>query len=172
MRYFLLHIFLLVISSNNGCCNSSKHILFNSCDTSPVAIGFVNDFEGVLQPGLEMILDSIIRNHKKTTTNEIAIISLKIDTNKIKSLDDFSKLTRQLMNDWGVGVKGKNNGVGIIFSIQARMIRIETGIGMEMKLTDDEADHIIQAIVIPQFRKGNIYQGIYDGLLAIIREIK
>ena len=44
--------------------------------------------------------------------------------------------------------------------------------GLENKLKDEEAKKIIDDIIIPEFKKGDFYIGIKNGLIVIINEIK
>ena len=69
---------------------------------------------------------------------------------------------------WGIGQKGKNNGVIFIVAPNDRTTRIEVGYGLEGKLTDALSSKIIQSIVLPQFRQSNIQGGVVDGTTAII----
>jgi uncharacterized protein len=76
------------------------------------------------------------------------------------------------MNKWGVGKKNMDNGVGIIFSVKRRMVRIEVGSGLSHLLTDDESLQIINTRILPEFKKGNYYKGVSDALASIIRNIR
>ena len=76
-----------------------------------------------------------------------------------------------MFNAWGIGEKGKNNGIGVHMSPNLKMIRIEIGYGLNIKLTDEEAKQIIDRIIIPEFKNGNYFIGISKGLKAIFNEI-
>lgn len=135
-------------------------------------IGWVSDYEHVFRTNEITYLDSIIGNHKKLTTNEIAVATLRLDTFSIKTPEDFDQLSLKLFNKWGVGEKDKNNGVGILISVELKKIRIEVGYGLETKLTDEETKIIIDTIIIPDFKKGDYFTGISKGLQAIFKEIQ
>ena len=119
-----------------------------------------------------MILGSIIGEHESETTNEIAVVTLALDTASIRSVKEFDQFSLELFNQWGVGKKEKNNGVGIIFSKKLKKIRIEVGKGMESKLTNNEAKFIIDSLMIPEFKKSNYFEGTLKGLQEIIKEIQ
>src|SRR4030095_7151607 len=137
-----------------------------------VPLGWVSDYEKNFSNEQLNILDSIIILHEKETSNEIAIVTLEIDTATIKSLEEFQEFGLELFNEWGVGKDEKNNGIVIVFSKKLRMIRIEVGEGLTTKLTDEEAKAIIDNLIIPEFKKTNYFDGILRGLLAIIKEIQ
>jgi uncharacterized protein len=135
----------------------------------PVGTGWVTDFEGIFKDNEKHILDSIISDYEKRTTNEIAIITIRDDQTTKEAFDDF---VLQIHNTWGVGKKGINNGIVLGISRQLRKIRISTGYGIEGKLTNEEAKNIIDTIMLPEFGKGNMFLGTRNGLLAIINKVK
>lgn len=151
----------------------------NSKDTLPARsiipekpIGWISDFDRVFTLNEAAYLDSLINNHEIQTTNEIALVTLQLDSFQIKTPEDFDKFSLTLFKRWGVGKKDKNNGIGILISINLRKIRIEVGYGLESKLTDVEAKKIIDTIIIPEFKNGNYYLGTLYGLKAILKEIE
>jgi uncharacterized protein len=184
MRYFLIFFFFLTVIIYPGCDERSKKEEKTSISSSDSSLvidnvssvlplkGFVSDFENVFLPKQIQVLDSVVTSHEKETSNEIAIVSLTVDTNKVKDIQRFSKLTLDYARKWGVGKKDINNGICIIFSLKARMIRIEVGYGLESKLTNEEAQNIIDNIIVPLFKKGEYFEGVLEGLQAVIKEIK
>ena len=51
-----------------------------------------------------------------------------------------------------------------------RAVRIETGYGLEGAITDLHAKRIISEIIIPQFKAGQFYAGVRDGVDVAIFE--
>lgn len=135
-------------------------------------IGWVSDFEKVFTDEQIKTLDSIIAKHEEESGNEIAIITLALDSVTIKSVNDFEQFTLRLFNQWGIGKKEKNNGVAIIISQKLKKIRIEVGHGLESKLTNTKAKTIIDSSIIPEFKRSNYFEGTWKGLLEIIKEIQ
>jgi len=134
----------------------------------PDYIGFVNDFEGIFTEGQIKELNDIISKHEKETTNEIAIVTI----NSFEPYETLFDYSLGLANYWGIGKKDKNNGVAIVFGQKIRQIRIQVGYGLENKLKEEEAKKIIDDIIITEFKKGDFYTGIKNGLIAIINDIK
>lgn len=77
-----------------------------------------------------------------------------------------------IANNWGVGKKGKNNGILIGISTGLRTIRIQNGYGIEAKLTDAETNKIIEDIILPKFKNGNFFEGTKSGLLALMQKVR
>ncbi len=69
---------------------------------------------------------------------------------------------------WGIGQKGKNNGLLLIVAPKEHDVRIEVGYGLEGTMPDASANAIIQGIIIPRFRSGDMQGGIKAGVEAII----
>jgi uncharacterized protein len=168
MRSLLIFSFsgLLFFSPASGQKNKLEKLI----PKEPV--GWVSDFENVFIESQIRVLDSIILNHTHETGTEVVIVTLKLDSLSISSLDEFEELSLMLFNQWGIGQKTLNNGVAIIFSRNLRKIRIEVGEGLTAKLTDKEAKSIIDNTIIPEFKRSDYYQGVLNGLQQLLKEIK
>lgn len=135
-------------------------------------IGFVSDFEKIFTPSQVTYLDSIAQAHQDKTTNQLAVVTLPLDSTNIKNVDDFSMFAKALFNKWGVGQRDKNNGVGILISTNLKSVRISVGTGLEEKLTDDEAQSIISSIILPAFRSGEFFNGVKEAVFAVMKEVQ
>jgi uncharacterized protein len=174
---FIYTVILLSVAYASCGQNKNKNKLnpANTSDTFAIPakpVGWVSDFEKIFSEAQILILDSIIAKHEELTTNEIAIVCCNPDTNVVKNSNDFQKFTLTLLNKWGIGKDDKNNGVGIVFSPLLTKIRIEPGPGLQTKLTTEECRLIIDKTIIPSFKEGNYYEGIYNALFAVIKEIE
>ena len=74
----------------------------------------------------------------------------------------------QLGRHWGIGQKGKNNGVLLIVDSGERQARIDVGYGLEGTLTDAQSVLIIHDVMAPHFRNGDYAGGITAGTDAIL----
>jgi uncharacterized protein len=72
---------------------------------------------------------------------------------------------------WGIGQKGKNNGLLLLVAPKDRQLRIEVGYGLEGDLPDATANAIIQDDILPRFRAGDMAAGIEAGAQAIIKTL-
>lgn len=132
----------------------------------PALTGHVVDEAGLLSPQTEAELESQLAAHERATTNQVVVITLK-------SLQgyDIADYGYQLGRHWAIGQKGKNNGVLLIFAPNDRKIRIEVGYGLEGALTDALSRDIIERIIRPAFRQGDVEQGIRAGTAAVLAAI-
>jgi uncharacterized protein len=129
----------------------------------PALSGRVVDEAGILPPQAETELSAQLAAHEQATTNQVVIVTLK-------SLGgyDIADYGYQLGRHWGIGQKGKNNGVLLIVAPSERKMRIEVGYGLEGTLTDATNRDIIERVIKPPFRQGNYEQGIRAGTGAIL----
>lgn len=112
-------------------------------------------------------LNELLSNEDKATTNQIIVYI--ISSLNGESLEDVSM---KLAEKNKIGRKDRNNGVLVLVVKDDRKIRIEVGYGLEGALTDAESSSIIRNVITPEFKKGNYYEGIKNGVDAIIEAIK
>jgi len=134
--------------------------------------GWVSDFGNIFTAEQVNVLDGTLTLFEGDTKNEVVIVSLNLDSALIKTVDDFNSFSLALFNKWGVGKKGKDNGVVILISPNLRRTRIEVGKGLVSKLTDQECRAIIDSAMIPSFRNSDYYKGVLEGLAGIAKEIR
>lgn len=117
--------------------------------------GFVNDFAGLLKPPQRDALEQRVRQLQQKTGAELAVVTVK--SLEGGQIDDF---THKLFHNWGVGQKGKNNGVMLLVALDDRKMRIEVGYGLEPILPDALAGRIIDEDLRPLFRESRYADGI------------
>ncbi len=137
---------------------------------------YVNDYENVFTEKETAGLDSLIVAIEKESTIEIGVVT--IDSLFVKIWDStyhqklsFDSLTLHIAQRWGVGKKGKDNGILIGFSKSMRRIRIQNGFGIEKIISNDETKTILDEKILTQFKKGNYYEGVKDGILALYKKL-
>ena len=134
----------------------------------PEPVGYVNDFEHILSPAQEKELTEQITRFEKQTSNQIAIVTI----DSIAPYPTMQAYATDLSNTWGVGQKGKDNGLLIIVSARLRQARIATGLGTEKILTDEICQEIMDAHMLPQFKNGHYFNGLKTGVTELINRWK
>ena len=81
---------------------------------------------------------------------------------------NIEEYSLELGRRWGIGQKGKDNGALLVVAPNDKQIRIEVGYGLEGILTDALSGNIINYYIIPEFKKGDIQNGIKIGTQKII----
>ena len=126
----------------------------------------VQDYVGLLSPSETNALNQKLTAYADSTSTGIAIAI----TNSVE--DDINYYAAQVLTSWGLGQKGKDNGVLMLMDIKQRKIAISTGYGVEHLLTDALSKRIIENNILPEFKKGNYYGGLDQGSTAIIQVLE
>jgi uncharacterized protein len=131
--------------------------------TYPELTGRVTDQAGLLTPADKAALESELAAVEQTSTDQIAVVT-------VKSLEGYAieEYGIGLARKWGIGQKGKDNGILLIVAPNDRKVRIEVGRRLEPLMTDTMSALIIQNAILPKFRRGDFAGGIKDG----VRDIK
>ena len=81
--------------------------------------------------------------------------------------EDCFDFAHQLLNEWGVGKKEKNNGLVILLVTDQRCIQFYTGYGLEGDLPDAICKRIQTRDMIPYLKNGNWDEGMVAGVRAV-----
>jgi uncharacterized protein len=125
---------------------------------------WVYDYEEVLTDAQELLLDSLIKDFEKRTTNEIALITAH-NIGESKSMMEHAIM---LGDSLRVGKKDKNNGLVILFSRNLRKTFLATGYGTEKILKDEICKKIIDSTIIPYYKQEDYFNGLKAGVLDCI----
>lgn len=128
--------------------------------------GWVSDPAGAIS-ARQADINALISELERETSAEIAVVVLP-------SIGEFvpKEFATELFNHWGVGKKGKDNGILVLQILDQRRIEIETGYGLEGALPDVKCRWIIDDIAIPYFKAGSFSDGHYEVTRALIRGIR
>ncbi len=118
---------------------------------------FVSDPDSMLSQSARNQANSRLRALMDTTGAEVAIVILP----GIGDYDIFD-FTQKLASSWGVGKKDKNNGLIVLFDMGGRQVRIHTGKGLEGVLPDAACNRIIDEVILPCMRTGDLDDAVVD----------
>jgi uncharacterized protein len=132
----------------------------------PALSGRVVDLAHVLDPATAQRITAELANFEKQ--NQIQLVVVTLPDLAGYTIEDWGLA---LGRSWGIGQKGKNNGVLLVVAPKDRQLRIEVGYGLEGDLPDATANRIIQDTIVPRFRRGELAFGIEAGAQAIIKAL-
>jgi uncharacterized protein len=120
--------------------------------------GYLNDFAGVLDPSSSAAIETYCANVEKATGAQFAVVL-------VKSLeeDTVEDVAVRLFEKWGIGKKDTDEGLLLLFSIEDRKNRVETGYGLEPIITDGAAGDVLRSIR-PILRQGDYGGAIYSAV--------
>lgn len=84
---------------------------------------------------------------------------------------DCFDFAHELLNQWGVGKKGKNNGLVILLVTDQRCIQFYTGYGLEGDLPDAICKRIQTQYMIPYLKGGDWNRGMVAGVNAVCKRL-
>ncbi len=127
----------------------------------------VNDLAGLLQPQEVAALEQKLVAYNDSTSSQIAVVTVPtLDGN------DIADYSQKLYESWGIGQKGKNNGILVLVAAQEHTARIQTGYGLEGAVPDALAKRIISNVLVPAFKQNQYYAGLdraTDALISLAR---
>ncbi|HXL15472.1 MAG TPA: TPM domain-containing protein, partial [Methylomirabilota bacterium] len=153
-RPFLLAILLLGSLAAPGAA---------SARTWPQPKGYVSDFAGVVDEASRDSTEAIARELREKTGAELAVVTLQ-DLGG----EEIDPVAVDLYKAWGIGTKGKDEGVLILLAVKERRVRIEVGYGLEGILPDGLCGSIIRHVMAPELSQGLFGPGLLHGAAAVV----
>jgi uncharacterized protein len=126
---------------------------------------YVSDFAGVLSPQTVQGLNALCAQVDHQAHAQIAVVT-------VKSLDGepIESFTTALEEKWKVGKKGTDRGIILLFAVQDKKRRIETGYGLEGILPDSKVG-VIGRSIVPALQAGNYDQGVSSAVVQVAQVI-
>jgi uncharacterized protein len=132
----------------------------------PPLTGRVVDEAGLLTPAERDSLTQALAAHETKTGQQVVVVTLA--SLRGLPIEDYGY---QLGRAWGIGDKEKSTGALLIVAPKERKVRIEVGYGLEGVLTDANSKLIIENVILPAFRSGQMGPGIVAGAGAILKTV-
>ena len=125
----------------------------------------VSDFADVLDPAAEgRIAGQLAAVRAETGVQMVVVTMPSIDAygGQGMRLDAYAKA---LFNAWGVGDDGRDDGILMLVTTDAREVRIALGAGYDA-VYDGRAARVLSTAVLPELREGRLEQGIAAGITS------
>jgi uncharacterized protein len=122
------------------------------------------DYATVIDPATRQKLESIYVNLKQRADIEFAVVT--VDTTGDRDIFEYSLA---IARGWGIGSKeGEKNGLLLVVAIKDRKYFTQVSDHLEGDLNDGLVGEIQRSRLVPQFKKGNYSQGIYDTIQTYV----
>jgi uncharacterized protein len=122
------------------------------------------DYANVIDGDTRQKLESIYLNLKQRADIEFAVVT--VDTTGDQDIFDYSLA---IARGWGIGSKeGEKNGLLLVVAIKDRKYFTQVSDHLEGDLNDGLVGEIQRTRLVPQFKKGNYSQGIYDTIQTYV----
>ncbi|MEP6864091.1 MAG: TPM domain-containing protein [Deltaproteobacteria bacterium] len=132
----------------------------------PAPTRWVTDSAGLLSADVRGALDTRLETYQKTTGHQVIVWIAP--TLGDENLEEWSA---RVFTAWGIGQKGKDDGVALFVFAKDKALRIEVGYGLEDKLPDLYAKRIIDEAMTPELIAGHNDVAIQNGVDQILARI-
>ncbi len=132
----------------------------------PKPVGYVNDFANVIDEASKQKIEALALEVKQKTGAEIVVVTMPTIGD-----EDYKDYANRLFEAWGIGEKGKDNGVLIFNAVGERRVWIEVGYGLEAIIPDAYAHRVYRDILAPNLRAGLYGRGFYEAVRALAGRI-
>lgn len=132
----------------------------------PVQDIYVQDLAGVLNESTKNTIREYGTALDQRTGAQIVVLT--VPTVKDTALETYS-LT--VLREWGIGSKGKNNGVLLLLAVNDRKSRIEVGYGLEGALPDGLTGRIQDQYLVPYLQQGDYSKGVLNTYAALLQKV-
>jgi uncharacterized protein len=131
--------------------------------TFPKLTGRVVDQAGLLTPAQVVDLTSKSETLEQRTGRQFVVAT--VNSLERRTIEEYAN---RLFREWKLGAADRDDGVLLIVAPNERKVRIETGYGARVFLTDAVSSVIIRESILPRFKAGDMGGGIVAGADQII----
>ena len=129
-----------------------------AAQTFPKLTGRVVDQAGLLTPA--QVVDITSKSEALEQASGRQFVVATVNSLEGRTIEDYGY---RLGRAWGIGQEQKDDGVILLVAPNERKVRIETGYGARVFLTDAVSSVIIREAIIPRFKAGDMGDGIVAG---------
>jgi len=134
-----------------------------AAQTFPKLTGRVVDQAHLLTPA--QVVDISSKSEALEAASGRQFVVATVNSLEGRTIEDYGY---RLGRAWGIGQEEKDDGVILLVAPNERKVRIETGYGARVFLTDAVSSVIIREAIIPRFKAGDYGGGIVAGSDQII----
>jgi uncharacterized protein len=134
--------------------------------TFPPLTGRVVDQARLLRPEQVVDLDSKLAALEAQSGRQFVVAT--VNSLEGRTIEDYGY---RLGRTWGIGSKDKDDGVILLVAPNEKKVRIETGYGARVFLTDAVSSLIVRNVILPKFRQGDMAGGIMAGADQVIAQM-
>ena len=119
----------------------------------------VMDQTGTLAPGDVAALEQQLKSFEQKRGTQIVVLVLPST-----APEDIADFTQRLGDAWKIGRRGVGDGLLLVVALNDRRLRIAPAKSLEGAVPDLAAQRIIDQVITPAFRQGDVAGGLRAGL--------
>jgi uncharacterized protein len=148
------------------CCAQTLYAQFDIPPIPDKQTSVYDDEIKLLSASQKSSLEQKLVRYSDTTSTQIVVAIIATTKG-----ENIGLLAPKWAHEWGIGQAKEDNGVFILLARDDRKIWISPGYGVEDKLTAGIVGEITRNIIIPEFKRGDYYQGLNKGTDAIFQRL-
>lgn len=133
----------------------------------PQLTGRVVDQANLLPPQDEAALTAKLQQLEQESGRQLVVAT--VQSLEGRTIEDYGY---RLGRAWGIGQEKQDDGVILLVAPNERKVRIETGYGARVFLTDAVSSVIINNAILPRFKAGDFAGGINAGVEEIVTQMR
>jgi uncharacterized protein len=160
MPRLLVFVFMLLLAGLRGPASAAPA---DGLPPRPKPFTFVTDQAKLLSPTDAKKLDNGLRKYADDNGTQVVVVT-------VPSLNgtEVGDYARQLGTAWGVGQRGKDNGVVVLISGKEHKMSIQAGSGLQSAITPEVTSRVMNQQFAPAFKQGNYFAGLRKGLSTLM----
>ncbi|WP_411955888.1 TPM domain-containing protein [Clostridium estertheticum] len=127
---------------------------------------YVNDYAGVIDSKSTEYILSVGKELEAKTGAQATVVV--IDSLQGEPIESY---TTGIFRSFGIGQKGKNNGLLILLSMKEKKWRVEVGTGLEGAVTDIYSSRVMNDFAVPRFKQNQYGEGLRAAYSALADNI-
>lgn len=132
----------------------------------PALQSHLNDYAGVLAARGPAI-DAALQAFEAQSGHQVFVLTV----DRLPADTSIEAYAVAVFEQWQPGRKGRDDGALLVIATGDKKMRIETGYGLEDRLTDLQSARIVREVIAPRFKQGDIEGGVADGVDAMLAVI-
>ncbi len=128
---------------------------------------YVEDLAGIIDDKTERKLLGYLQELEQKTTAQFIVLTVPTTDGK-----PIARYAIDIAQAWGLGQKGKDNGILFVVAVRDRKYRFEIGYGLEGPLPDAFCGTVGRTHLVPNFKRGDYSKGVHDATAAILNKLE
>lgn len=133
----------------------------------PAPSRWFTDQVGFVSPQTAAALDAQLQQFERTTGYQV-VVYIAATTGGVP-VEEWAART---FESWGIGHKGKDDGLALFILSDDRKARVEVGYALEERVTDAQASRILDARLIPGIRAGQRDEAVRSTVMTLLAAIE
>lgn len=149
------------IPEHVGACACGHRVVLSTTQQPPKRIGVVNDYAGVLDADEKDRIETLFTQFRNES--RVDLVAVMVETTGDLTPEEYAYW---LFRKWKLR-RLRRTGFLILIALKERRVETEIGFGFERVFSEQDAEALLEHILIPHFKKG--WYG--SGLVHAAREL-